>query len=75
MPPARPLCCVPPAHCYPTHPHPVLGTRCLVWLTILSCLLIMIAITLIGYFKAGILTQDQIGSVVRGWLRRCQRGG
>ena len=39
--------------------------RCLVWLTILACLLIMIAITLIGYFKAGILTQDQISSAVR----------
>ncbi len=72
MPPARPLCCVAPVVFTPP---PSSGTRCLVWLTILSCLLIMIAITLIGYFKAGILTQDQIGSVVRGWLRRCQRGG
>ncbi len=38
---------------------------CMVWITVLATLLILVAITLIGYAKAGILDQGVVDSAVR----------
>jgi choline transporter-like protein 2/4/5 len=42
---------------------------CMVWLTLLSAIAALVIVTIVSYFKAGILTSSQFSSAVRGFVQ------